>query len=98
MPEICIAYTNIVFDQETVVMQIIQHEVIDIDMDEDSDDIMFIDEKICANDKRKVIQMFLVFTSVVKIFFFFWFIVKYPTVLPNLQFSSSHLLFLVFWL
>ncbi|KAE9458112.1 hypothetical protein C3L33_09986, partial [Rhododendron williamsianum] len=32
---------------------IIQHEVIDIDMDEDSDDIMFIDEKIGANNKRK---------------------------------------------
>ncbi|KAI8552580.1 hypothetical protein RHMOL_Rhmol06G0277900 [Rhododendron molle] len=33
--------------------EIIQHEVIDIDMDEDSDDIMFIDEKIGANNKRK---------------------------------------------
>lgn len=62
MLKICIVYTNIVFDQETDIMQIIQHEVIDIDMDEDSDDIMFIDEKIGANNKRKVIQMFLVFT------------------------------------
>ncbi|KAG5546240.1 hypothetical protein RHGRI_018426 [Rhododendron griersonianum] len=35
--------------------EIIQHEVIDIDMDEDSDDIMFIDEKIGANNKRKLI-------------------------------------------
>lgn len=70
MRKICIVYTNIVFDQETDIMQIIQHEVIDIDMDEDSDDIMFIDEKIGANNKRKVIQMFLVFTSVIKSFFF----------------------------
>lgn len=70
MLKICIVYTNIVFDQETDIMQIIQHEVIDIDMDEDSDDIMFIDEKIGANNKRKVIQMFLVFTSVIKSFFF----------------------------
>lgn len=72
MLKICIVYTNIVFDQETDIMQIIQHEVIDIDMDEDSDDIMFIDEKIGANNKRKVIQMFLVFTSVIKSFFFFF--------------------------
>lgn len=70
MRKICIVYTNIVFDQETDIMQIIQHEVIDIDMDEDSDDIMFIDEKIGASNKRKVIQMFLVFTSVIKSFFF----------------------------
>lgn len=79
MLKICIVYTNIVFDQETDIMQIIQHEVIDIDMDEDSDDIMFIDEKIGANNKRKVIQMFLVFTSVIKSFFFFLFPVKYPS-------------------
>ncbi|KAH7859774.1 hypothetical protein Vadar_005294 [Vaccinium darrowii] len=33
--------------------EIIQHEVIDIDMDEDSDDVMLIDEKIDTYNKRK---------------------------------------------
>lgn len=76
MLKIRVVYTNILFDQEINIMQIIQHEVIDIDMDEDSDDVMLIDEKIDTYNKRKVIQMFMVFTSVIKVFILLP--IKYP--------------------